>query len=115
MAQLEAALHEAGAIVAQGLRRFDAVRQGRTTGPVIVQMHQRVEEAYRQSLRRLRPELVANGTLDQVARTLSRREVHRSIVEVREAAQRNDFDAIHLILRRVTEGTLPADVDVPLV
>ena len=77
--ELDAALEEAQAIVAEALRRFDAARRGRVVGPVIVQMQQSAEEAYRQSLRQHQPELVVDGTLDQVARTLARRHVHQCI------------------------------------
>ena len=99
---LDAALNEARAIVVEGLRRFDAARHGRVVGPVIVQMQQSAEEAYRQSLRERQPELVVDGTLDQVARSLARRHVHQCICDVREAAQRDDVDAIERILRSFT-------------
>ena len=97
--KLDAALDDARAIVSQALRRFDAARHGRVIGPVIVQLQQNAEEAYRRSLRQHRPDLVVDGTIDQVARALARRHVHRSIVDVREAARRDDADAIERILR----------------
>jgi glutamyl-tRNA reductase len=97
--ELDAALDDAQAIVAAALRRFDAARHGRVIGPVIAQLQQRAEEAFRRSLRQQRPDLVVDGTIDQVARALARRHVHRSIVDVREAARRDDADAIERILR----------------
>ncbi len=112
--ELDAALDEAQAIVAEALRRFDAARHGRVMGPVIVQLQQSAEEAYRRSLRQHRPELVVDGTLDQVARALSRRHVHRCIVDVREAAQRDDVDAIERILRSITDNESPCVVSSPL-
>jgi len=102
--ELDAALDEAQAIVAAALRRFDAARQGRVVGPIIVQMQQRAEEAYRRSLRQHRPDLVVDGTIDQVARALARRHVHRCIVDVRDAAQRDDVDAIERILQSITDN-----------
>ena len=101
--ELDAALDEAQAIVAAALRRFDAARQSRVVGPVIVQMQQRAEEAYRRSLRQYRPDLVVDGTIDQVARALARRQVHHCIIDVRDAAQRDDADAIERILRSITD------------
>jgi glutamyl-tRNA reductase len=114
-AELDAALGQARAIVADGLRRLHAVRRSGVTGPVIAQLHVSAEAAYRRSLRLLRPELVTNGTLDDVARTLSRRHVHRSIIEVREAAERNDFEAIDQIVRNIGEHSLPPAIPIPLV
>ena len=105
--ELDAALDEAQAIVAEALRRFDAARHGRVVGPVIVQLQQTAEEAYRRSLRQHRPELVVDGTLDQVARALARRHVHHCIIDVREAAQRDDVEAIERIIRSFTDNESP--------
>ena len=100
--ELDVALEEAQAIVAEALRRFDAARRGRVVGPVIVQMQQSAEAAYRRSLRQHQPELVVDGTLDQVARTLARRRVHQCICDVHEAAERDDVDEIERIVRSIT-------------
>ena len=67
----------------------------------------RAEEAYRRSLRQHQPDLVVDGTLDQVARALARRHVHQCICDVREAAQRDDVDAIERILRSITDNESP--------
>ena len=105
--ELDAALDEAQAIVAEALRRFDAARHGRVVGPVIVQLQQTAEDAYRRSLRQHQPELVVDGTLDQVARALARRHVHKCICDVREAAQRDDVEAIERIIRSFTDSESP--------
>lgn len=103
-ASLVLAVADAASIVAAGLCRLEASRRRRPAGPVITELQRDAEEACRRSLRQLRPELVADGSLDRVARTISRRLVHRSVLDIREAAQRNDLDAIAEIVSRSTRS-----------
>jgi glutamyl-tRNA reductase len=93
-AELAAALAAATAIVDEGLARHEARRDERAAGPFIAQLHRDAEAACRAALRRLRPELDAGGGLERAARTVSRRLVHRSILEVRAAARRADHDGM---------------------
>ena len=96
--KLDQALAEAAMIVDEGHRRLESARGARAAGPVITRLHWDAEEACRRELRLLRPELLAEGTLDCVARAMSRRLVHRRILELREAAGREDPAAIQEIV-----------------
>lgn len=103
---LDEVLAQAADVVADGLRRFADKGRASSAGPVIARLQDHAEDAYRSSLRQLRPDLVANGTADRLARAMSRRVVHGQLHELRAAAKREDSATIEQIIRRVVQRPL---------